>query len=213
MRYILALVVGVMTSSCMDVGIFFKVNEKGAGELKFELEILDQMYQVLGSGGKIDMPLFDEKGLRAIVDEGGGKVRRYTNKLDQGVRNIEIFATFPDAPRLLEKIGGDHLTLKKANNGVWTVSLMDTTYASSFDDMSTELLRQQLASLQPMMGGLMVNIELSVPEVVATNMKNMGAGKVRYQLDFDRDIAGKTGSIQTFKALLIRKYVSFKGAK
>lgn len=217
MKYslVLALLIALMSNACMDVSVLATVNAKGAGELKVELEILDQMYQVLGSGGGADMnlTLFDEKALRAILDERGGKVRRYANKLEQGIRNIEIFATFPDAAELIEKIGGELLTLTKASNGVWTLSIMDTTYANSFDDMSTELLRQQLASLAPMMGGFKANVEISVPGLLETNMKKLGGGKVRYQVDFDREIAGREGSIPAFKALLSRKYVSFKGLK
>jgi hypothetical protein len=80
-------------------------------------------------------------------------------------------------------------------------------------EMTPELMEQQLASFLPLMTGLKMRLDIEVPELIETNLPRTESGGIRYELDFDRDIAGKDPkqAMQAFRAFLEPKLVRFQG--
>ena len=103
--------------------------------------------------------------------------------------------------------------MDREEDGTWSLRFGDTAFGQSFGAMSPELMEQQLTSFLPLMTGMKMRLDIKVPELIETNLPRVGGDVVRYELDFDRDIAGKQGreAIDAFKRLLEPKMVRFKG--
>lgn len=205
-------------TGCLDLRVKMDVKANKAGSFEFRLELLDQMYQLIQVQGKqagLDLSMIDKEPLKALVTENNGKLKRYNNVVENGVRKIDFNVTFADTQKLLDKVGGNMLVMSEEDEGTWKLSFADTEYGASFADMSPELLEQQISGFLPLMKGMRMSLELSVPELVETNLKQGQNGALIYDLDFDRDIADKQGkeAVDAFRGLLNPKYVTFKGIK
>ncbi|MDJ0835362.1 MAG: hypothetical protein QNK37_02535 [Acidobacteriota bacterium] len=216
MRRILLLLPLLCCTGCMDLNMQLSVDAKGGGNLEFRMELLDQMFQLVRSRAPkdgIDFNQLEKDALKGVIEENGGKLRRYSNEVVSGVRVIDIAARFPDAEKVFDKLGGRIMRLESTPDGVWTWRVGDTEYGAAFNDLSSELLEQQLAGFQSVMQGMKVKLGMEVPQLVDTNLTRLDTKRVSYDLDFDRDIGKNQGRAATdpFRTLLAPKYVSFKG--
>jgi len=217
-KLFLILLLGLSCTSCLDLTVEMKITEKRGGDYRFSLQMLDQMYQLLATQGRqvgLDVGLLNREALEGVVEENEGKLTAYTNEVRDGVRIIEIDARFKDAKKLLDELGGGMMVMERAEDGNWLLRFGDTSFGESMGGMSPELMEQQLASFMPLMTGLKMRLDIEVPELVETNLPRAGGGKVRYELDFDRDIAGKDSreAMAAFRKLLEPKTVRFKGVE
>ena len=215
-KLLLIVAAGLCCTSCLDLSVKMKVTEKGGGEYAFSLQILDQMYQLIATQGRqvgLDLGMLNRDALEGIVAENQGRLTAYTNEVRDGVRVIEIDASFRDAKKLLDEIGGGMMVMEPAEDGAWLLRFGDTSFGESMGGMTPELMEQQLASFMPIMAGLKMRLDIEVPELIETNLPRTGSGAVRYELDFDRDIAGKDPkeAMAAFRTLLEPKTVRFKG--
>lgn len=203
---------------CIDVGMKMKIGADWSGDMSLKLEMLDQMFQMLTSaqGGQmgLDFSLIDEEKVRALVAENGGRVRKFDSTVENGIRTIDMVASAPNLRKFVMDAGGGQLSLKQEGD-VWVWNLLDNEAMSTFTQMEDELLEQQLNMLLPSLTGLKLSLDISVPQLIETNLKKVNGTTARFDLDFDRDIAGKQGreAVTAFKKLLEPKYVKFKGVK
>jgi len=214
---ILALAGCLTLSGCMDLNLKVAVNRDWSGSGVFQLEMLEQMYQMVSmqaSQAGADLSLLDEDKLRALLENEGGKLTRYVNKVEQGVRTVDVAFEFTDAKRMIGQTFGDQLKLTE-KDGRWTIAMMDNEMGAAFDSMEPEVLEQQLAMFMPSMTGLKWKIDFVVPELVETNLTKADTRTARFTLDFDRDLAGKSGpeAAKRFKAFLSPKWVIFTGVE
>ena len=202
---------------CLDLSMGVKMKADWSSSYVLEVEMLDQMYQLILAQGQqsgMDVSLFNKDSFEAMAKENGGRLNRFSNEVKDGTRKILMDAWFPDARKLWAELGQGMVTLVE-QDGVWTMRIMDNEMANTASDLKPEVLEQQLASMKPMMVGLKFKITVSVPELVSTNLTRKDNTTAVYVLDFDTDIAPKTGmeAVEAFKSLMAPKEVRFKGMK
>lgn len=213
-QLIILLIVTLSLTSCMDVDMQLKVGSRGNGELDMRFEMLEQMYTMMRSPQEkqdgIQLSLFEESALNALAEDHGGRVLRYRNTLEEGVRKVSVYIVFPDAKAMVDATMGGQATLTKSGDA-WKWSLMDHEAMTAFGKMDNELLNQQINMLRPSLRGMKVKLEVIAPRVVDSNMKRQGKG-VQFDFDFDRDIGERSGvrAVESFKSLLANKWVRYK---
>ncbi len=204
-------------AGCMDLSMKVTVGKDWSGKGVFQLEMLDQMYQMVSMQAQqagADFSIMEESELRAALEQEGGKLVRYVNKAEKGVRTIDIAFEFTDAKKMIARTTGGQLKLAQEDDA-WRLTLMDNDMGAAFDKMEPEVLEQQLALFMPSMTGLKWNVELVLPKLIETNLQKVGANTARFSLDFDRDLAGKSGpeAAKLFKSFLSPKWVRFTGVE
>lgn len=212
------LAASLMLTGCLDLGMKVKIGKDWSGDVSLRMEMLDQMFQMLtspqmGQQMGVDLSLINEEKLRALVAEHGGQVRKFENKVENGIRTIDVLASVPNVRKFLDQTGGGQVGIVKEGD-LWVWNLLDNESTQTFTNMDDELLEQQLNMLAPSLAGLRMNLEITVPQLVETNLKKSG-NTASFSLDFDQDIAGKKGrtAVEAFKSLLQPKKVKFKGPK
>ena len=217
MRCVLLLVLlsSLLLTGCMDLNLSLKIKGNRAGTGVVQLEMLEQMFQMMqvqGQQAGADFTLFEEDALRASLEEKKGRLKKFSNEVVDGVRKINIEISFADMHQFISQTGQHQMSLEE-EKGSWVWRFMDNEMVNAFEEMDQALLEQQLAMITPTMVGLKWQIDLEVPVLVATNLNKIGQNQARYSLDFDRDIAEKSGreALDAFKAMLQPKWVRFKG--
>ena len=209
----IAILIGL--TGCMDLQIKMTLKDDWTTTAYMRVEMLDQMFELLKmqiqqSGESADF--LNEASLREKIEGDGGKLVKYVNEVDEGIRSLEIEMWFPNAQTLVEKAGQGQFTLKQ-DNDEWILSMMDTDIAASFKDLDQQQLIQQMEGMTPMLAGLKLDINLIVPELVSTNLPKSDKTSATYSLNYDGDISGKSGeeAINAFRGFLSPKWVRFKG--
>jgi len=153
----------------------------------------------------------NEDALRNLIKENGGALRTFNNKVEEGIRKVHIDASFPDAQKMLSQTTQGMIAIKQEGD-LYTWQFLDSDMTASYENLDDEVLAQQLAFLAPSLTGLKFALDIEVPKLVETNLNKVGANTCRLSLDFDKDIAGKTGQeqIKAFRSLLTPKWVKFK---
>ena len=221
-RLLPVLLVALALNSCMDLQVKMKLQSDWSGTASFDLVMLDQMYQMIKmqvqqSGQDVFLLQDNEAQARATLESTleseGARLTKFVNKVEDGMRTVSVEILFKDGKKLIEQNGSDILSLKQEGE-MWRLSFMDMETNSAFQGMGQEELEQSLAMMQPMMAGLKMNFEVTVPQMVETNMKK-GTGSATFALSFDDDVAGQSGKLaaDAFQQLMSPKWITFKGMK
>lgn len=204
-------------TGCMEIDIKIKQNKDGSGRSTIHLEMLDQMYgtvmQLAESRGEA-AELFDRDALEAYLKENGGQLHRFENKAVDGIRIIEVETSLKDAGTFYETKTQGLLGLKK-DGDAWKWTFLDNDMTAAFTELEDSVLEQQLNMMKAGMAGLVINLEVEVPELVETNLDKVNSTTARFKLDFDEEIGIKSGleAVEAFRQMLAPKWVTFKGMK
>ena len=224
MRHILpVLVLAFVLNGCMDLQVKMKLKNDWSGTASFELVMLDQMYQMIKmqvqqSGQDVFLLADDEDRARASLasslEAEDARLTKFVNKVEDGVRTVSVEVAFKNGKNLIRENAAGGLLALTQEGDAWRLSFMDMEPNAAFQGMGQEELEQSLAMMEPMMAGLKMHFEISVPEVLETNMKG-GSGAAAFTLSFDDDVAGKSGkpAADAFQKMMSPKWVKFKGMK
>ncbi len=216
-RPLLLLLIGCLAiNGCMDLKVDMTLNPDWSGSSVIKLEMLDQLYQMVkgqATEAGADLYFLDQAALRSKLEEDGGKLRKFSNETEEGVRRLHIEFTFKDARVLAQKSGQGQLKIDQEKDA-WRLSILDSEMSGAFQVMGQEELEQQITLMQSMMSGMKWEFKLKAPQVLTTNMKQSG-NSVSYTVDFDNDIADKRGkpAAEAYRNLMAEKWVRFTGVK
>lgn len=204
-------------TGCMDLRMQLTINKDWSGTTNIRVEMLDQLFQMVKTQmqqASTDLFFLDKDALAAKAEADSGKLRNFTNKNDNGIRQLHVELYYKDMRQMLKTIGEGQLTLKE-KDGVWTITMLENELGAAFQDMGQEQIEQQMAMMRSVMTGMKWDIEFKVPKVEGSNMTKANSTLVKYQLDYDQDITEKTGkaSTEAFRAFMQPKWISFSGAK
>lgn len=210
-----AILACLLLNGCMDLNMKIHITSDWSTTIALRMEMLDQNFQLLSTQMKqtgSTLSLFDEDAFRGKITEVGGKVNRFSNTMEQGIRTLDVEMWFPDGRNTLASMGQGQMSLRQEDDG-WIWQFLDGSMTKAFREMEPEQLEQQFGMMMPMMSGLSWKIDFKVPRIVDSNLEKVDADTVRFQLNFDSDIAGKETkeAIELFLRMMEPKWVKFVG--
>ena len=213
-RFLLVAAIGFLLNSCMDLNMRFQIGKDWSNDLTLSLQMLDQFYkmmemQMAQAGG--DLSLFDKDALTALVNSQGGEIKKFSNQVVEGMRQIGVQVKFPDARSMFTSMSQDQMSLAQEGED-WVWRFNNEQMEAALSGLDPQQLEQQLSMLLPSLSGLKLNLELEVPHLVETNLQKAEGQIARFSIDFDKDITGKTGKeiADLFLSIARPKWVKFR---
>lgn len=204
-------------TGCMDLVIRMEVLKDGSAKSTIKMEMLDQSYQqlaVMAQSSGTDISILEKDKMESYLAQYGGTLEAYKNAVEDGVRKIHIVASVPQGKQWINGLADDSMQIKR-DGDLWAWTFLDSEMGRNMASMDQNLVEQQLVMLAPTFAGLNWKIDMVVPELVETNLEKVDGKTARFTLDFDRDIAEKSGeeAANAFRKFLEPKWVKFKGMK
>jgi len=213
----LIVLICLVTTGCMDLVIRMEVKKDGSAKSTIRMEMLDQSYQqmaVMAQTAGTDISILEKDKMVAYLSQYQGTLDQYQNVVEDGVRKIHIVASVPQGRQWINGLADDSMLIKREGDH-WAWTFLDSEMGRSMASMDQNLIEQQLVTLAPTFAGLNWKIDMVVPEILDTNMEKVDGKTARFTLNFDRDIAEKSGAeaADAFRNFLTPKWVKFKGMK
>lgn len=202
-------------TGCVQIQLIMNLGPDGSGVTQIRLEMLDQMHDMLENmarqSGK-EMPLLNEDRLKAYLADNAGQLRKYSNTSKDGVRVVDVVVYVKDAAAFMDATSNELMRLDRSGSKArW--HLMNTEMSQAFSEMDDALLENQMQMLRTSLSGLNLQIQLTGPQIAATNLNKISDTTARFNLDFDSEIGEKTGAeaVTAFRSLLEPKYIDLTG--
>ena len=196
----------LMLTGCMEMGLNAEINSDWSGTMKMSMKMKEAMFQMMEAQGAQtgENMSFNEEAIRKETEESGGKLKHFSSEVEGEWRHVQFEAWYPD----IKESGDDAFSIKQEGDlWVWTMDMGDDT------PMPTD--PQEVEGMLAMMGGMMegmkVELSITVPKLVETNLESKG-NTVSYMFDYNTMLKGKTGqeAVDQFKGLAGAKTIKFK---
>jgi len=196
------LVLAVSMTGCMDVVMDIDIKKDWSGDIEAVIKMREFMVQMAEQSGE-DLGI-SEAALRKELEKAGGRLNSYESRVEGEYRVTEFDTWYPD----LRPSSDDMMTFTQEGDvAIWRFNGDQSDLGEDLEQM-----RESFAMLEPMLAGVKLDIRVTVPELISTNMEKVDANTLRYFVDLDALLADKTTEekLEALKGLMRPKEVRFK---
>jgi len=206
----------VFLNGCIDLTLHGTIEKEGRVTLNLKIKAVDQVLKNAvkeAASGQDSFPILQKKKLVRRVDKLKGFLPTYRNELVAGIRDIEVEVQLnhPGDVNTLNLL--DVMRLDYQDDGSWLWSFGDVPLGGALGNMDQTSLLQQIELLAPILKGMKLDLQLTVPEVIETNLNPKADQTLSYSIDFDRDISSADSKkrLIAYEELLKPKFIKIGG--